>query len=326
MKKSLLSFSLFFIFLRLIAQDGKIISRQRIEDFDAFIQYIQDTESLDPEVYDTSRYRKFDPSRYGLLEKIELYGITYLSDGLKIKGFLLQPKKNGKFPSIIYNRGGSLEHGSLTHYFSSIGLGELARLANAGFVVVGSQYRGNGGSEGKEEYGGSDINDVVNLSLLLANESKADTSRLGMFGWSRGGMTTFLTLKRIAKDLSMSIKAVAVGCPSTNLVRSIKDRPPLDEWWGTFIPNYNSPDKEEILKKRSAIYWVDELPKDIPLLLLQGGADRGVSPEENLAFISKVQSHGIPYRFIMFENGDHGLSEHRDEVFEQLIGWFRKYL
>ncbi len=326
MKKLLLACSFISILLELNAQNGKIITKHRIQNFDAFIEYIRETESLDPQVYDTSRYRKFDRCRYQLLEKIELYGITYLSDGLKIKGFLLQPKKSGKFPAIIYNRGGSLEHGSLTHHVSSIGIGELARLANAGFVIAGSQYRGNGGSEGKEEYGGSDINDVVNLVPLLVNESKADTSRLGMFGWSRGGMTTFLTMKRTARGHSISIKAVAVGCPSTNLVRSIKDRPPLDEWWGSFIPNYNSPEKEEILKKRSAIYWVDELPKNIPLLVLQGGADRAVSPIENLEFVSRVQKAGIPNRFIMYENGDHGLNDYRDEVFEELTKWFRRYL
>ena len=31
------------------------------------------------------------------------------------------------------------------------------------YVVVGSHYRGNKGSEGKEEFGGSDVNDVINL-------------------------------------------------------------------------------------------------------------------------------------------------------------------
>ena len=308
------------------AQDGKIVSRTRIDDFDGFIKYILDTETLDPVIYDTSRYRKFDPERYHLLKEVEVFGITYLSDGLKVKGFLLQPKKEGKFPAIIYNRGGSLEHGSLTHFVSSIGLGELARLANAGFVVVAGQYRGNGGGEGREEYGGADLNDVINLFALLKNEPKADETKLGMFGWSRGGMTTFLTLKRLAKEENFELKAVAVGAPSINLTRSSTDRPLLDEWWSTFIPDYNTPMKYEILKRRSAIFWVDELPKDVPLLILHGTDDRSTSAEENLKFVAKVQEQGIPYRYIMYELGDHGLSEHREEVFHQLIRWFNVYL
>ncbi len=316
----LVSFNPFF------SSDGKIVSKTRINNYDEFIEYILNTESLDPAVYDTARYRKFDQSRYELLKEVEVYGITYLSDGLKVKGFLLQPARDGKFPTIIYNRGGSLEHGSLTHYVSSVGLGELARLAKAGFVVVASQYRGNGGGEGREEYGGSDLNDVFNLVPLLAAEPKADTSRLGMFGWSRGGMTTFLSLQRHEKEQLSLFRAAAVGCPSVNLTRSTTDRPLLDEWWGTFIPDYHTDKKPEILKKRSAIYWVDELPKDIPLLIMQGSADRSTSPEENLKFVSKVHANNIPYRYIMYENGNHGLTEYRDEVFDQLIQWFRKHL
>lgn len=319
---------LIFIIVQLVTlstfaqTNGEIISKIRIHNFEEFVSYILKTEKLDPEIYDASRHEKLDAIRYGLLQNIELYGITYLSDGLKVKGFLLQPIKNGRFPCIIYNRGGSLEHGSLTHYVSSVGIGELARLAQAGFVVVASQYRGNGGSEGKEEYGGADINDVSNLFTLLGNEPKADIGRLGMFGWSRGGMTTFLTLK----NKKLPIKAVAVGGPSVNLVRAIKDRPSLDEWWSTFIPGYNSAKKEEVLRKRSVNFWVDELPKSIPFLILQGAADKSASPEENLKFVSNLQSNGIPYRYIMYENGDHGLRKHRDEVFEQVISWFRKYL
>ena len=307
-------------------QDGKIVSSTRIHNFDEFIQYILDTEVLDPEVYDTSRYRKFDVTRYQLLEEVELFGITYLSDGLKVKGFLLRPQKEGSFPAIIYNRDGSLEHGSLTHYVSSVGIGELARLAYAGFVVVASQYRGNGGGEGKEEYGGEDINDVINLCSLLENDPKADIRRLGIFGWSRGGMTTFLTLKRIGKEKRWPIKAAAVGGSSVNMTRSIMDRPGLDRWWSGFIPEYNTTKKLDILKRRSVIFWVDQLPKDIPLLVLQGTADQSTSPEENLKFVAKLQRHNIPYRYVMYENGNHGLSEHRDEVFDQVIRWFRRYL
>ncbi|MFS4449010.1 alpha/beta hydrolase family protein [Maribacter sp. 2307UL18-2] len=309
--------------INVLAQtNGKIVSKTRIQNFDEFIGYILKTETLDPKTYDPLRHTKLDSTRYTLLEDIELFGITYLSDGLKVKGFLLLPSENGKFPCIIYNRGGSLEHGSLTHYVSSIGIGELARLAKAGFVVVASQYRGNGGSEGKEEYGGADINDVTNLFPLLKSEPKADLGRLGMFGWSRGGMTTFLTLK----GKKLPIKAVVVGGSSVNLVRAIKDRPPLDEWWGTFIPEYKTPKRQEVLRKRSAIFWVDKLPKDIPFLILQGSDDKSASTEENLKFVSKLQSNKIPYRYIVYENGNHGLSDYRDEVFQQVTSWFRKFL
>ena len=194
-------------------------------------------------------------------------------------------------------------------------------MANEGYVIAASQYRGNGGGEGAEEYGGSDINDVLNLIPLLGAQPKADTSRLGMFGWSRGGMTSFLTLKR-----EQRFKAVAVGGPSTNLVQSIIDRPELDVWWSKFIPDYNTDKKKAILKKRSAVYWVDQLPKNIPLLILQGTADIAVNPAENIKFLNELQKHEMNYRFVMFEGGNHSLSTHRDEAFAQIVGWFKRFL
>ncbi len=302
-----------FSFVCFPQSDGTIIEKERIKTLEGLIEYVKKTEKWDS-VY-------FDDSRFEYFEKVEVYGITYLSDGLKVKGFLLQPKKKGRYPSIVYNRGGSLEFGSLTHYVSSIGLGELARLANEGFVIAASQYRGNGGGEGAEEYGGSDINDVINLIPLLAAQPKSDTSRLGMFGWSRGGMTSFLTLKR-----GQRFKAVAVGGPSTNLVQSIIDRPELDEWWSKFIPDYNTDKKQLILKKRSAVYWVDQLPKDTPILVLQGTMDEAVSASENVKFVSEMQKNEMNYRFVMYEGGNHSLSTHRDEAFGQISGWFKRFL
>ncbi len=64
-----------------------------------------------------------------------------------------------------------------------------------GFVVVASQYRGADGGEGKEEYGGADIADVLNLIPLAKSLGYADMKNVFMFGNSRGGMMTYLALK-----------------------------------------------------------------------------------------------------------------------------------
>ena len=294
--------------------DGQIIEKKKIVGLDQFMTYIVDTEEIHTDSL------RFDSSRFKYLPEVEVFGMTYYSDGLKVKGFLVKPLKPGKYPAIIYNRGGSLDFGSLTSYHASIGLGELARLASAGYVIAASQYRGNGGGEGQEEYGGSDINDVLNLIPLLATVPEADTARLGMFGWSRGGMTSFLTLKKTNK-----VKALAVGGPSTNITRSSVDRPELLKWWQAFIPGIME-NEHEVLKKRSPIYWVDELPRDVPMLILQGADDTSVKANYTLNFVLKLDEYKIPYRLVVYEKGVHSLKEHRDEVFDQVIRWYRKYL
>lgn len=91
------------------------------------------------------------------------------------------------------------------------------------------------------------------------------------------------------------------------------------------IPNYEKV-KEEELTKRSAIKWADKFPKDLPILMLHGNADWRVKPEQSLKLALELEKFRIPYRLIMFEGGDRGISEHRDEVNKQVLNWFDRYL
>ena len=82
---------------------------------------------------------------------------------------IAQPKKDGKYPCIIYNRGGNRDFGALKVDQRSL---NLAKLASHGYIVIASQYRGDGGSEGQEEFGGKDVNDVLNLMDVLEEIQK----------------------------------------------------------------------------------------------------------------------------------------------------------
>jgi dipeptidyl aminopeptidase/acylaminoacyl peptidase len=78
-------------------------------------------------------------------DKTECYKIRYLSDGLKVVGFLVKPKGNHtKYPLIVFNRGGNREFGRITKE----SLKYLAYLSSNNYVVLASQYRGNDGGQG----------------------------------------------------------------------------------------------------------------------------------------------------------------------------------
>jgi dipeptidyl aminopeptidase/acylaminoacyl peptidase len=47
------------------------------------------------------------PALQSILDQVEIKSITYLSDGLKVKGYLAAPKKGEKLPCVIFNRGGN---------------------------------------------------------------------------------------------------------------------------------------------------------------------------------------------------------------------------
>lgn len=246
---------------------------------------------------------------------IDCRRITYLSDGLKVVGFIWSPKaqKSGPLPLIIFNRGGNREFGKLTPWQS------VRRFALQGFVVIASQYRGNDGGEGQEEYGGADVRDVLNLVPLASSLGNIDAKNIFMLGWSRGGMMAYLALKN-----HIPVNAAAVGGGQVDLVSEGKKRPALiADVWRELIPGFDKR-AEESMRERSAVYWADRI--DVPILILHGGADWRVSPDEALAIAQKLQAAGKTYELVIYAGDDHGLSMNRADSDRRIVEWFRAHM
>ena len=282
------------------AQDGKIIEKKPLVLPDSVVkQLAQMNSGLDLKAIDFSR-------------------ITYLSDGLKVTAYVAEPKAKGKYPCIVSNRGGNRDFSQ----WEPLNIGFfLGRMASWGYVVIASQYRGNDGGEGREEFGGKDVNDVLNLIPALSQLPNADTSRIGIEGTSRGGMMTYLALKATCR-----FKAAVVTAGAANSFTNISKRPEMEtEVYSELVPNYWA-EKEEQLKQRSAVFWADKMCKTTPLLLMHGSADWRVLPSESLELVNKLYESKHPLRFIFFEGADHGIREFREERFAEARRHFDYYL
>lgn len=243
------------------------------------------------------------------------FQFTYLSGKNKVSGLLAIPKKyiGKKLPCIIYNRGGYKDFGILKHgaLFSNMG-----RLVAEGYVVIASQYSGNSLSEGKDEYGGNDIKDIITLHDILKTISFVDMNKIGMYGGSRGGLMTFLVLKKVKW-----IKAVCVKSGLYNLVSSASLRPEMKK---VFKEAFGG-SKEE-MTRRSVTYWADKIPRNVPILMLHGSSDWRANPIDALETSKKFIEYQIPHRLVLVEGADHSLTEFSDEENPLTISWFNKYL
>jgi dipeptidyl aminopeptidase/acylaminoacyl peptidase len=159
----------------ILAQDGKIINK---------VPFI-----LHDSTY--SQVNNRDTALALKLRSIDFYRITYLSDGLKVTGYIAEPKEKGIYPCIISNRGGNTNFSQWNPFRIAFYLG---RMASWKYVVIASQYRGNDGGEGKEEFGGKDIDDVLNLIPSLSQLPTQILQELELKD-CRGGMMTYLALK-----------------------------------------------------------------------------------------------------------------------------------
>ncbi len=290
----------FFLFITAFgfAQNGKLLDKKLIDI------------SLTPYWYQFSENDTLK-TNYKYLDQLDFYAITYQSDSSIVKGITIEPKKEGAFPVVIFNRGGNAKFATLDVstliYF-------MAKLAEQGHIVIASNYRK------EEEYGGADINDVLYLTETIKEINKADTSRIGMFGWSRGGMMTYLALQKSDK-----IKTAIVGNSPSDLFKIAEYRPYLeDKVFAEFILNYWE-NKETELKKRSVVYWADELSKQSSLLTLYGTKDNSCPHRQYDEISHLLEKIEYNYQLMKFET-DHTFSGKKDELNIEVIKWFNQRL
>ena len=253
-------------------------------------------------------------------EYMIVHKIFYQSDSLKVNGYIIEPKKGDNFPVIISNRGGAYGYGAFT---DTTVIRNNKFLVKAGYMVFATNYRGNGGSEGKEEIGTGDVDDSLNLFGVIDSYPRADTSNIGMYGFSRGGMVTFLALTKTDR-----LKAAVIGGDDGNVyegyhtINSIHDQL-------SYVYEYMWPDdnvRKAKLKNASIYYSLDKLTKNTPIFLFHASRDDYSNTPLLLKTVSKLHELGYTYSLKIYDSKEHGITEHESELDRDIVEWFDRYL
>jgi dipeptidyl aminopeptidase/acylaminoacyl peptidase len=244
--------------------------------------------------------------------------ITYLSDGLKVVGYLWRPataRDGDRLPLLVFHRGGALEDSKLRPN-TQFGFDRFVR---AGYVVIGTQYRGNDGGEGREEFGGADVRDVLAVTRVGQALPYVDPQRVFALGYSRGGMMALLAARAGAPHLAIA----TVGAPTDlRSARAAADAGSLATA-RRLIPGFDA-DPDAALSARSAMTWAEELRA--PVLILHGGADPIVSAAAHaLPFAARLRELGKVHDLVVYEGDTHGLQISGRERDERILEWFRRF-
>jgi dipeptidyl aminopeptidase/acylaminoacyl peptidase len=251
----------------------------------------------------------------------ERHRIWYWSDGLRVEGYLYRPRDlgNRKWPIIIYNRGGTGDYGAIDDLL----LVEMYLLAREGYVVLASNYRWRGDLARRDEWGGGDLNDVLNLFPLARNLGYVDMENAFMIGGSRGGTMTYLALKANAP-----VRAAVVIAGPSDLKRFADYRPEFEkgsddyDGWAKVWPDFEHR-KEEHYCSRSAVCWPEKI--GAPVLILHSRSDKLVPATQALLMAEKLQELKKEYELIIYGTDGHSLPLNRDDRLHHVIEWLRRH-
>ena len=255
-----------------------------------------------------------------IMERVIVERISYISDGLRVTGYIARPKREGVYPVLLWNRGGYKERGALENLTAWL---ILATTADWGYVVLATQYRGNADGEGEEDWGGKDVDDAMNMLEVARNIPACDLNRVAIEGASRGGMTTY---RALAHDSRFRCGIVHAGLSDVVAAREHSER--FREFSDRRLAGLSDEEKLNTLRSISAVYFADKLPKTTPLLLMHGTADEIVPLSQTTALMKELDRFGVPYQFEQIENGGHvalrdgsykAIDNHRQK-------WLKRYL
>ena len=123
---------------------------------------------------------------------------TSMSAGneLKFRAYIFIPKsvdENKKYPLIVFPHSGV--HADMDTYYAHI----IRELIAQEYIVVAADYRGStgygSGTYNNIDYGGLENEDVyISRNYMVDNFDIVDGNRVGIMGWSHGGMITLMNL------------------------------------------------------------------------------------------------------------------------------------
>ena len=231
-------------------------------------------------------------------------------------------KGKQKWPVIIYNRGGNSALGRLDYV--SV-LRQLSPLAQQGFIVLASQYRGSVPQDqqtyGKDQFGGADVRDIHQLIELAKKLPAADANNIFLYGISRGGMMSYLAVRDMPQ-----LKALIVEAGVAELESHLVHRPDMEKnVYSLYMPNYTT-EKKQLLKARSVLDWLDKLPPQLPILLLHGDKDVRVEVAQSQNLAKALADKGHPHKLVVYPGADHDLNPNRAEADAETAAWLKQYL
>lgn len=208
-----------------------------------------------------------------------------------------------KYPLIVFPHGGV--HSDFNTYYTHI----IRELMAQEYIVVAPEYRGSTGY-GKRfyeliDYGGLEIGDTdASRKYMIENYSFVDKNRVGVFGWSHGGLIALMCLFEYPRDYKVGF----AGVPVSDLIMRMGYRG--ERYQDFFSADYHIGqtvlENTDEYKRRSPTFQAHKLRT--PVLIHTNTNDDDVFAIEVMNLINALKAEGKDFEYDVYEDlpGGHG--------------------
>ena len=254
----------------------------------------------------------------GAVEAIQ----TKSKDGTLVSGFLVKPvgyQAGRKYPTLLRIHGGPVAQFDYGFSF------EWQYFAANGFAVVAANPRGSSG-RGLEyskaiyaDWGNKDTDDVLAVVDYAVAQGLADPERLGVGGWSYGGI---MTDQVIARD--QRFKAAVSGASIANVLAGYG----TDQYIRDYETELGTPWKNPDVYMRVSYPFFHADHIKTPTLFICGEKDFNVPLLNTEQMYQALKSLNVPTQLVIYPGQFHGFStpSYVKDRYARYLAWYRQYL
>jgi dipeptidyl aminopeptidase/acylaminoacyl peptidase len=229
---------------------------------------------------------------------------------VKFWTYIFIPKnidKDKKYPLMVLPHGGV--HSNFGTYYTHI----VRELVSQGYIVVSAEYRGSTGygesHYKKIDYGGLEVQDVhASKEYMLDNYKIVDKNRVGIMGWSHGGLITLMNIFDYPNDY----KAAYAGVPVSDIIARMGYK--TQEYRDLYSADYHIgktayEDVNEYRRRSPA--WNTHKMQNTPLLIYTNTNDGDVNVFEVEHLIKSLKADKKKFEYKIYKNVPGGHSYDR---------------
>ena len=243
-------------------------------------------------------------------------------DGTDVHGLIVKPpsfQTGRRYPTLLRIHGGP--NGQDSNAFSF----ERELFAASGYVVVAVNYRGSNGRGSAyqkaifADWGNKEVIDLLGAMDHVQKLDYVDSTRLGIGGWSYGGILTNYTIATDGR-----FKAAISGAGSSNQISMYGTDMYITQYENELGPPWKNPDLW--IKLSYPFFHADRIRT--PTLFMGGEKDFNVPLLGGEQMYQALRSLGVETELVIYPNQFHGITipSYKKDRLERYVAWYDKYL